>query len=311
MTLEQISPLKDFIPGKALENYGSKSDWMKDSYWNNILDSYGATRLTFPTDRLIALSGIAREVQKVLKTTYIAGMWQDQLPDSLLWGSYGDSRCAVAPKYIAPSWRWASVPQPIHTANVHSTSVRPFATILDVGVTLANLDDPFGQITDGYLHIRGKLGVMKWSGAQEEPSLARVQPAGADLNLLGFSTTLRHHASVQRMDLSMICMDDESVAIGEGWQAYVLPLLLPERNGLIHHDPKRLSISGLLLAYLPCEDFKQSGTENSKDSLPQVNSHIKPNTTPSEKFKRIGTAYINEKAVETFQSLTDCDITII
>jgi hypothetical protein len=311
MTLEQMSPLKDFVPGKALENYGSKSNRMKVSYWNNILDCYGATQLTFPTDRLIALSGIAREVQKVLKTTYIAGMWQDQLPDSLLWESYGDSRYAVSSKYIAPSWSWASVPRPIHTANVHSASVRPCATVLDVEVTLANLDDPFGQITDGYLHIRGKLGVMKWSGAQEEPSLALIQLAGADLNFLGFSTTLRHHALVQRMDLSIICMDDEFVAIGEGWQAYFLPILLPEWNGLMHHDPKRMSISGLLLAYFPCGNFKQSGTVNSKDFLPQINPHIKPNTTPRRKFKRIGTAYINEGAVETFDSLADFDITIV
>jgi hypothetical protein len=283
------STLKDFVPGKLLENYGTESTRMKAFYWICLVNSYGVAQLTFPTDRLIALSGVAREVQKMLQTTYIAGMWKDHLPECLLWQTYGDNHHAVTPKYVAPSWSWASaarsIVQPDYTNAVVWPSVRPCATVLDVGVTLANSDDPFGQVTDGYLRMQGKLGVMKWSGAPEEPFYALVQIAGADLNVLDFSTTLQPHESVQRRDLSAyIHVDDASADIGEGWQAYFLPIQLQNWDKLIHQDdPKREGIIGLLLAYLPCGNFK-----------------------------RLGIADIRvERFIETFDSLTDGEITII
>jgi hypothetical protein len=140
--------LKDFVPGKPLEDYGEESERMKLSYWYNVVDSYGQTQLSFPTDRLIALSGIAREVQAMLQATYIAGMWQNQLPDSLLWYCGHDKPGALTSKYIAPSWSWASVARdvwyPYYAHGAHVAPVRSCAIVLDFGVTSATDDDPFG-----------------------------------------------------------------------------------------------------------------------------------------------------------------------
>jgi hypothetical protein len=281
-------PLKDFVPGKVLDEYGAESTKMKASYWQCVVDSYGTMQLSFTTDRLIALSGIAREVQKMIPSIYVAGIWQDQLPHSLLWRSSGEDWSALTPKYIAPSWSWASVTRsiyhPAYAEGPQSAPVRACATVLDTGVTLANTDDPFGQVTDGYLHIRGRLGVMKWSCVEREPLHWLVQLAGADMNLLTSSQPLQHHSFVERSDLyAWAAMDDAFADVREGGQAYFLPIQLPDLESSIPDELERVDINGLLLAYLP-----------------------------SGKFKRIGqVAMRDERAAETFETLTDCVITII
>jgi hypothetical protein len=264
---------------------------MKLSYWHNVVDSYGQTRLSFPTDRLIALSGIAREVQAMLQTTYVAGMWQNQLPDSLLWYCGHENRSALTPKYIAPSWSWASVARciwyPDYAHGAQTAPVRSCATVLDVGVVLATDDDPFGQVTEGQLHIRGKLGLMKWSGGSTEPNNIPVRLTGADLDFANSSPKLLPHSFMERSDLrAYIIMDDFSVNqnfLKEEGQAYYLPIQLPDMDSSISDFLGRVNINGLLLAYLPCG-----------------------------KFKRIGTAEVrDETAAETFNFLTQCDIMII
>jgi hypothetical protein len=281
-------PLKDFVPGKVLDKYGAESTKMKASYWHCVVDSYGAIQLSFPTDRLIALSGIAREVQKMLPSIYVAGMWQDQLPHSLLWRSSGEDWSTLTPKYIAPSWSWASVTRsiyhPSYAEGPQSAPVRSCATMLDIGVTLANPDDPFGQLTDGYLHIRGKLGVMKWSCVERESIHWLVQLAGADINLLGSSQPLQHHTLTERSDRhAWTAMDDAFTDVEEGGQAYFLPIQLPDLESSIHDELERVEINGLLLAYLPCGNFRRIGQVAMRD----------------------------ERAAETFETLTDCVITII
>jgi hypothetical protein len=54
-------------------------------YWQDLLGTYIDCELTYPTDRLVAFSGIAQEFQPVLRDKYLAGMWWNQLPESLAW----------------------------------------------------------------------------------------------------------------------------------------------------------------------------------------------------------------------------------
>lgn len=57
-------------------------------------------------DRLPALAGIARRYGKQHGKTYLAGIWKEDLPGALIWGS-GD----VLPRplqHVAPTWSWAS-----------------------------------------------------------------------------------------------------------------------------------------------------------------------------------------------------------
>ena len=54
--------------------------------WFDMVGTYSARELTFEDDIFPAISGLARDFNKVSKDRYLAGLWQGKLLDGLLWG---------------------------------------------------------------------------------------------------------------------------------------------------------------------------------------------------------------------------------
>jgi hypothetical protein len=77
--------------------------------WYELMEDYSFRSLTNETDKLPALSGLARHYQDVFPGgKYLAGIWHTHLPAALLWRSvYGTGHRPLS--YIAPTWSWASV----------------------------------------------------------------------------------------------------------------------------------------------------------------------------------------------------------
>ncbi|RSL99247.1 hypothetical protein CDV31_012255 [Fusarium ambrosium] len=76
--------------------------------WEFIVNAFTERTLSFSTDKLPALSGIAQHVQKTRPDdTYLIGMWKADLPWCLLWGV--GTQAQRPPAYRAPSWSWASL----------------------------------------------------------------------------------------------------------------------------------------------------------------------------------------------------------
>jgi hypothetical protein len=93
---------------EAVETGGSYS------VWTNIVSAYSSSALTFPTDKLIALSGIAKIMEGRLNDQYVVGMWRRYLPSQLLWkvkkASQADGKPSNRPvPYRAPTWSWMSL----------------------------------------------------------------------------------------------------------------------------------------------------------------------------------------------------------
>ncbi|KHE79613.1 HET-domain-containing protein [Neurospora crassa] len=79
--------------------------------WLKICEDYSSRSLTKETDKLIALSGIARSFQKYFPNDkYMGGMWSSHLPLALLWEPTHSARDRYTTEYIAPSWSWAHSP---------------------------------------------------------------------------------------------------------------------------------------------------------------------------------------------------------
>jgi hypothetical protein len=79
-------------------------------YWYAIVEQYISRSLTYSTDRLPAISGIAKTIAAVTNYTYIAGLWREDLLRSLCWQiGIGRTRVRRPRQYIAPSWSWASI----------------------------------------------------------------------------------------------------------------------------------------------------------------------------------------------------------
>lgn len=77
--------------------------------WADVVERYSPCALTYEADRLPALSGLARTFAQRFGSSYAAGLWQDQMPESLLWRVVSQaSKKTYQGVYCAPSWSWAS-----------------------------------------------------------------------------------------------------------------------------------------------------------------------------------------------------------
>jgi hypothetical protein len=81
-------------------------------FWQEIVRGYSACKLTFQTDKLVALSGIVKTIESKRDDTYIAGLWKSTLREHLGW-YYLPEGDALTPAsettFRAPSWTWLSI----------------------------------------------------------------------------------------------------------------------------------------------------------------------------------------------------------
>jgi hypothetical protein len=71
--------------------------------WTKIVNKYSTNQLTFTSDRLVALAGIAKHLG-----SYLAGTWETHLLSQLSWSCFrADVRRPET--YRVQSWSWASV----------------------------------------------------------------------------------------------------------------------------------------------------------------------------------------------------------
>jgi hypothetical protein len=135
--------------------------------WANVVGEYSQTSLTNPTDKLIAISGIAKLFADITGQTYVAGMWRESLEHALLWKNSGSEGYKVDVTLLsqpttwrAPSWSWASVDGPV--AFCWDTSGQLSISVQDVVLTHAT-EDEMGLLTGGRLDLRGALNQMRMS----------------------------------------------------------------------------------------------------------------------------------------------------
>ncbi|KFY50683.1 hypothetical protein V495_00120 [Pseudogymnoascus sp. VKM F-4514 (FW-929)] len=78
--------------------------------WHVVIALYTGSKLAFPSDKMIAISGIAQKAFKESSDQYLAGLWRKDIEFQLLWQQQRPGkRLPPGSKYRAPSWSWASV----------------------------------------------------------------------------------------------------------------------------------------------------------------------------------------------------------
>jgi Heterokaryon incompatibility protein (HET) len=123
--------------------------------WSGIVEAYSRSKLTYESDKLVALAGLAMEIAQIFQRDgYLAGLWQSGLPYSLMWTANGDTDNAIVRprKYRAPSWSWASLDGSITFPDIFKNAV---AEVIDVAVSTER--DVFGPVIDGSLILKGLL----------------------------------------------------------------------------------------------------------------------------------------------------------
>lgn len=126
--------------------------------WNDLVESYSICSLTMPSDKLVAISGLAHLFHEYTHDTYLAGHWRSHLLSSLYWMARDPARTRLRNQnnqitYRAPSWSWASNDIILDYRYIIPSDV-PLASIIDAQVQTAT-DDPFGQVSSGYIILEG------------------------------------------------------------------------------------------------------------------------------------------------------------
>ncbi|KAF2035855.1 HET-domain-containing protein [Setomelanomma holmii] len=159
--------------------------------WKRVVEMYSTTNLSHPSDKLVALSGIATHFQRHLLSAstsrlYIAGLWSQNLESQLLW-SVNDVWNAAARRFEnpakrvpgrAPSFSWAAIDSPLgitygdvtdfgaslavdrgrrdygHNMEISGPSDQLLFKVLNHNITLLDDRNPFGVVKAGHLLIK-------------------------------------------------------------------------------------------------------------------------------------------------------------
>jgi hypothetical protein len=144
-------------------HYSRPENLSRPKQWRNIVEEFTSRAMSYETDRLPAISGLAGLTQAGPHDEYICGIWRKELVRGLLWRVKNSSlpRSKVSlrhQKYYAPSWTWASVTGAVvyvDWLSGNDTYVEDLE-IIHVSYTLAS-PNPFGPVTHASIVVRGFL----------------------------------------------------------------------------------------------------------------------------------------------------------
>jgi hypothetical protein len=147
--------------------------------WPYVVEEFSRRKLSVESDKLPAVSGIAKFLARETKDIYLAGIWKHHVFQDLLWrvSPYDDdttewvdkkyiqesegiryckrpSTVAFPLSYRAPSWSWAALDGPVKFER--PLRVPKHATLCDYLVNPATMDI-FGTIKHGQLKIKASI----------------------------------------------------------------------------------------------------------------------------------------------------------
>lgn len=189
----------DFSPSGGLDSLETLSPyWDEDSYpsyrgWYKMIEGYSKRELSFHSDRLQALSGLATLTASYKNGTYLAGIWWQDIAFGLCWRkSAGKGETYAKPdSYIAPSWSWASVIGPVKFPRPSDNSLDVFPLKM-VGFTDYGVDyrgyNNFGQVNSGWMRTKAPLASFtsmtpiedRNAGSSESFTISGIQYIEAD-----------------------------------------------------------------------------------------------------------------------------------
>lgn len=145
--------------------------------WRTLVQKFTALDISQELDRLPAISGLADCISQRLNSTYMAGLWEDSLPNGLLWNKHHyqrSHRIRCTEDHYVPTWSWASV---VLVSDIWSG--------LKAG--------PVSLVTDGAFRVMPKDSAWK-----ETKSFLSIQDASLQITGPAIHCKLIHRHDVER-----------------------------------------------------------------------------------------------------------------
>ncbi|KAF4629284.1 hypothetical protein G7Y89_g8865 [Cudoniella acicularis] len=145
--------------------------------WYNLVSDGFIREITVSSDRFPAISGLAREVQRMAPGQYAAGIWLEDFHRGLLWETGGAGKTMTT--YRAPSWSWAALDFIAEAASYHLLIYKRMGSLPEMDITESRAmlldhhvelvdNDPFGRVSGGSITIRGKfISAREWRGVDQ------------------------------------------------------------------------------------------------------------------------------------------------
>jgi len=167
--------------------------------WDAVVELYSLGALTYPKDKLVALSGLASAISigegDATGDGYLAGLWHSSLPSHLLWTTEKSERVRGGTQeiliparneqdYIAPSWSWASIDGKVSlTWCQHNYDSKDYLVTIDnAEVTSSDMGARFGRIESGFVKLSGPLASVLWEESNwpsvnaRQAKIAKIYP---------------------------------------------------------------------------------------------------------------------------------------
>lgn len=141
----------------------SPEEFGKGISWRFIVEQYSSRRTTHEKDKLPALAGLAVRFAQTTGGNYLAGLWREDLPFSLLWSRqlFSERSGSTWPtRKPTPSWSWVSSDGEIWYCDRSSgiTSIEE-ASVLSTFCQY-NPPDSFSEVEKAWIDIEGRVSIV-------------------------------------------------------------------------------------------------------------------------------------------------------
>ncbi|KAF2450416.1 HET-domain-containing protein [Karstenula rhodostoma CBS 690.94] len=147
---------KGDLDSEMISGSPGPTNGMRDMYslWHRLVGTYSRRAISYPADKLPAISAVAAEFSKLANDTYLAGLWRLNLPRDLLWTT-PEAFTHRSKTWRAPTWSWASVDDAIIYKRQPPDNATLLAEVLEVEAVPLTEVAPFGEVQRGSLVISG------------------------------------------------------------------------------------------------------------------------------------------------------------
>lgn len=153
--------------------------------WCAVVAAFSAKELTFETDRLPALAGIAAALQRAQfgQDQYLCGVWRSRLKQHLLWSANTPSDGKRVASTVVPTWSWASVRGAVSWTNAqyNGPDDADRFCVLDVDCR-PSTNNPYGPAADAYIQVAARVvrvEVTTEESDQRGAAVRRIVPFGS------------------------------------------------------------------------------------------------------------------------------------